>query len=605
MSLAEALRALLDALGVPAAQIPAGVEAQAGLYRSLLSDRRMLVLLDNARDSGQVRPLLPGSPGNLVVVTSRSQLGGLVAVEGAWPLTLDVLGPGDARELLTSRLGPQRLDPEPDAVAELVALCAGLPLALTIVAARVSARPRLRLGEFTGELRDARRKFDALDGMDGPASVRAVFSWSMTTLSAPAVRLFGFLGIHPGTDISAPAAASLAGLPPLRTRRILDELADAHLITEHAAGRFGLHDLLRAYAAEQAAADDAACRAALGRVLGHYVHTASAAALRVNPSHAPLAPPQPQRGISPERMTSLQHALDWFEAEHEVLNSAVELAARTGFETYSWQLAWATGDFLLRKGHWHQCAAIQHVALAAATSVGDLAGQAAARRHIAYACLRLTDYAEAISQFTACLELHGRMGDRAGQARAHQALSSVAGYQGRNADSLSHAQQALALFEAIGDLAGQAGALNDVGWCHALLGDDEQARTFCRHALALNRELGIRPGEAVAWDSLGSIEQRLGHPAEAAASFRAAIALFTELGARFFEADSLTRLGDSLAAAGDAREAHEAWQRALGIFDSLTHPSAGQVRARLQQLSTGAAHTGRARHAAGSANQNA
>ena len=246
----EAIRLCLDALAVPAARIPAGLDAQAGLYRSVLAGKRMLVLLDNARDVDQVRPLLPASPGCLVIVTSRNQLTSLVAVEGAFPLTLDVLADTDAAELLTRRLGPDRVAGDPSATEELIQLCAGLPLALSIAAARSATQPGLSLAALTAELRDARGRLNALDAGHAATNVRAVLSWSYDQLDAPAARLFRLLGLHAGPDISAAAAASLAEATMDEGRRRLGELTRAHLLTEHASGRFSSHDLLRAYAAE-------------------------------------------------------------------------------------------------------------------------------------------------------------------------------------------------------------------------------------------------------------------------------------------------------------------------------------------------------------------
>ncbi|HLN71171.1 MAG TPA: BTAD domain-containing putative transcriptional regulator, partial [Streptosporangiaceae bacterium] len=276
MAPVEAIRLFLDALAVPAARIPAGLDAQAGLYRSLLAGQRMLVLLDNARDVDQVRPLLPAGPGCLVIVTSRSQLTSLVAAEGAAPLTLGVLTEAEARELLSRCLGPERVAGEPSAASEVIQLCARLPLALSIAAARTASQPGLSLAALTADLRDARGRLDALDAGHAAANVRAVLSWSYDQLDAPAARLFRLLGLHPGPDISAAAAASLAALPLDEGRRRLGELTRAHLLAEHPGGRFWCHDLLRAYAAEltQSADSEAERRAATGRMLDHYLHTA-------------------------------------------------------------------------------------------------------------------------------------------------------------------------------------------------------------------------------------------------------------------------------------------------------------------------------------------
>src|SRR6204780_4440335 len=276
----EAIRGFLDALGVPPDRITASPEAQAGMYRSLLADRRMLIVLDNARHEQQVRPLLPASPGTLVLVTSRSQLSGLGAAEGARLISLDVLSHAEAVQLLAARLGTARAAAQPAAAGRIAPLCACLPLALTVAAARAAARPGFPLAALAAELADSAGRLDALDAADPGSSVRAVFSWSVRQLTGEAVRMFWLLGIHPGPDICAPAAASLAGRGQPQARRLLRELADAHLIAEHVPGRYAFHDLLRAYAAEQAcdADSDTDRREATGRVLDHYLHTAAHAA---------------------------------------------------------------------------------------------------------------------------------------------------------------------------------------------------------------------------------------------------------------------------------------------------------------------------------------
>jgi hypothetical protein len=272
----QALSGFLDALGVPAARIPADLDARAGLYRSLLAGKRVLVVLDNARSADQVRPLLPGSPGCLAVVTSRDQLAGLVATEGARPLPLDLLTTADARELLTQRLGEARVAAEPQAAGDIIAACARLPLALTIAASRAATNPGFPLAAVAAELGEACCALDPFHGSDHATDVRAVFSWSYRALSPEAARLFRLLGLHPGPDIPVAAAASLAAVPPARARMVLAELTRTHLLAEPAPGRYALHDLLRAYASEQAHAHETQSdrHAAVHRVLDHYLHTA-------------------------------------------------------------------------------------------------------------------------------------------------------------------------------------------------------------------------------------------------------------------------------------------------------------------------------------------
>jgi DNA-binding SARP family transcriptional activator len=272
---AEVLRGFLDALGVPPARIPEGLPALAGLYRSLLAGKRILVLLDNAEDAAHARPLLPGSPGCLAIVTSRTRLTGLVATEGAFALTLDPLATGDARELLARRIGPDRVAREEKAADDIIAGCAGLPLALTIAAARAGASPGFPLRVFAAELREATRVLDPLNGGDVATDVRAVFSWSYHALTPEAARLFRLLSLHPGPDVALPAAASLAAIGLHQARALLGELTHAHLLAEHVPGRYAFHDLLRAYATELARMHDSIDirSAAVRRVLDHYLHT--------------------------------------------------------------------------------------------------------------------------------------------------------------------------------------------------------------------------------------------------------------------------------------------------------------------------------------------
>jgi DNA-binding SARP family transcriptional activator/DNA-binding XRE family transcriptional regulator len=349
----EVIRGFLDALGVRPERIPTELDAQVALYRSAAAGRRLLIVLDNARDEQQVRPLLPGTPGCLVLVTSRHQLTGLSVAEGAHLLTLDVLTGADARAMLTARLGADRAAADPGAVAEIAAVCGRLPLALAVTAARAAARPMFTMAALAAELRDARSRLTALDTGDPAVSVRAVFSSSYAQLAPDTARFFRVLGLHPGPSISLPAAASVAGIPPGPAGRHLAELAHAHLVTEHSPGRYTLHDLLRAYAAEQAEASDGQAdrRAAVHRMLDHYLHSAYAGALLLNPSRdqITIAPPQP--AVIPERLASYREAMSWLETEHRVILSCARLAAAMAFDRYAWQLSWAMTDFLDRRGH--------------------------------------------------------------------------------------------------------------------------------------------------------------------------------------------------------------------------------------------------------------
>jgi tetratricopeptide (TPR) repeat protein/transcriptional regulator with XRE-family HTH domain len=585
MSSEAALRCLLDSLQVPAEQIPAGLDAQAGLYRSLLSGRRMLVVLDNARDAGQVRPLLPGSPGCFALVTSRSQLAGLAAAEGAHQLTLDLLTEAEASELLTLRLGGAWLAAEPDAAAELIRLCARLPLALAIAAARISARPRSGLRAFAEELKDARRRLDALDAWDPAASVRAVFSWSLGTLPAPAARTFGLLGLHPGPDITIAAAASLAGIPPAKACWALDALAEAHLITEHAPGRFAMHDLLRAYATEHAAAgaaDDQ--RAAVHRMLDYYLHASYAANRVLYPGRAPLVLPEPQAGAVPEIPADPAQARAWLQAERVVLLAVVAQAAELSFDVHAWQIAYCLAMFLDMQGCWDEWAAVQCAALTSAQRLGDMAAQA--RLHVisSHVCVRLGAEHDAQTHLRDALQLYRGLDDRVGQARIHVAFGLVLNHQGRHSEAFGHAQQALVLYWAAGYQAGLAQALNAIGWSEAHLASPKRAITCCQLALELHREVGNSLGEAEAQDSLGYAYHQLGDLRQATTCYQHAISGLRDLASRHEEACSRACLGDVQLASGRPERARRAWQHALAVFEEENHPSAGPVRRRLQYL---------------------
>jgi tetratricopeptide (TPR) repeat protein len=579
---AQAIRGFLDALGVPPERIPPQPDAQAGLYRSLLANRRMLIVADNARNEQQVRPLLPASPASLVLVTSRSQLAGL-ATDGARLLTLDVLPPGEAVQLLTARLGAARAAAEPVALAQIAELCAFLPLALAVTAARAAARPTFPLAALADELRDTAGRLDALDAGDRAVSVRAAFSWSYQQLTPPAARMFRLLGLHPGPDISVPAATSLTATSVPEARNMLRELARAHLIAEHIPDRYTFHDLLRAYAAALARDTDSERdrEAAVGRLLDHYLHTASRAAYVLNPVREPIALAPPSPGAVPEQPADHRQALAWFEAERLVLLAAVTLADQSGFDAHAWQLPRAMSPFLQNRGHWQEWAATQRTGLATATRAGDTAGQATSSRLLANACTELGDHHQAVGNLVNSLRLYQQLGNRLGEAMTHHDLGTVAARQGCYTDALGHAEHALRLYRGIGDKAGEAAVLNDVGWSHALLGDYQQARAFCQRSLALCAETGNRSTEGHAWDSLGYAEHHLGNFGEAAACYQRALTLAREVCDRWNEAEVLTHLGDTHRAAGELAQAREAWQQALAIFEDIQHPDAGQVRAKL------------------------
>jgi DNA-binding SARP family transcriptional activator len=587
LSPAEALRAFLDALQVPAARIPATQDGRQALYRRLLAGKRVLIVLDNARDSAQVRPLLPGTPTARVLVTSRNELASLVVSDGAAQISLDVLSMAEARQLLAQRLGPGRVGAEPAAASELIAACARLPLALAITAARAVAHPSFTLAALAAELRDARGRLDALSTGEDTTDVRAVLSWSYQNLHPPAARLFRLLGLHPGPEITAPAAASLAGLDLSVARRLLRELARCHLLAEPAPGRFVFHDLLRAYATEQAATSDTPAdrEAATARMLDHYLHTAHAAAVVINSARGTLDLNPVQPGTVPEDIDGHEQAMAWFTAEHQVLLAVINLAAEDGFDVPAWQLPWTLADYLDWLGQWHEMAAIHQVALAATERLGDIAGQACVHRFLGRACFGLHTWDDAGTHLSQALQLYQDLGDGIGQARVHLTLGKLMQRIGHYREALGHARRALALFCEAGYRPGQARALNNVGWYHALLGDHHQALLRSKQALSLQRELGDRCGEANTWDTLGYSHHHLGQHAKSANCYQQAISLFAEIGDRTGQAEALTRFGDIRSEAGSRRAAIAVWRQALRILEEMSHPDADQVRDKLNRAS--------------------
>ncbi len=579
----EALRALLELLGVAPPQIPATAEAQAGLYRSRLAQAKMLVLLDNARDAEQVRPLLPGSPDSMALVTSRSDLASLVAAEGAQLISLNAFDADQARLLLARRLGPDRMDTEPAAVDAIIATCAGLPLALAIVAARVVTRPALPLSAFAAELTDEGNLLDVLSGSDALTDIRAVLSWSYHTLDAPTARLFLLLGLHPGPDISLHAAASLVGLPLSQARRLLTNLAGAHLITEHTPARYTLHDLIRAYAAELARTADQEPdqQAATNRVLDHYVGTSHRAAKLINPRRAPVELDPAQPGAIISEMASRSDAIAWFDTERQILLACVDHAASTGHDVHSWQLAWAIGDYLERRGRWADVLASQHTALTAARRHGDRTMEAVTHQGLGLNYSRVGQHHRAGTHLREAIRLHESGGRHRGLMTAHLAAATLCDKQGLHEEAIDHNLLALAAAEAAGDLTGQVGCLNSVGWQLAQLGKYHEGIAYCERALAVPVEHNHR-FHADTWDSLGYAHHQLQQYEQAAMWFERAAASYRRLDVRLGEAESLTRLSASRGALGDEPAAREALLDALAILTDLDHPDAERVRKQLE-----------------------
>ncbi|MDG4765085.1 tetratricopeptide repeat protein [Solwaraspora sp. WMMD406] len=583
---ATALRVLLDALGAPPTGIPADLDAQAALYRTMVAGRRLLIVLDNARDSAHVRLLVPSAPDCLVIVTSRNQLTGLVAAHGAHPVTLGLLPESEAVELLRQRIGARRCRADPAATDEIVSRCAGLPLALAIVAARAATAPQMPLAGLAAELRTAQHRLDALCADDPDLGVRAVFSWSYQALTPAAAQLFRLIGVHPGPVLSVPAAASLAGQPYGQVRPLLAELVRTHLLNEYPGGRYGLHDLLRVYAAERLRAEEppAVRDAALRRLTDHYLHSAYRADRLVQPTPDLTGIAPAGAGVVAEEFADNRAALDWFAMEHPTLLAVFDLVAAAGLDRPALHLAQAMSTFLDRRGHWRDLLATQHAALELARRLADPVAQAVAHRGIARGHTRTGRYDEAYVNLVAALELYRDRGDQVGQGITGLNLALLRERQGRHRDALGHARHAFEWYAAAGDRRGQGKALNVVGWQHALLGEYQATLVHCQRALDLLREFDDRPGQASTWDSLGFAHHHLGDHDEADRCYRQALALFREVGDRHVEALVLNHLAELRLATGDTNAARVSWQSAADILDSLDHPDAGSIRARLAEL---------------------
>ncbi|WP_411093642.1 AfsR/SARP family transcriptional regulator [Streptomyces sp. 049-1] len=596
----ETLRSFFDALGVPPIRIPMGLQAQSALFRSLLAKRRMLILLDNARDTDQVRPLLPGAPGCLVIVTSRNQLTGLVIGEGAHPLMLDQLSFPEAYELLARRLGAARLASEPRAVEDIITRCARLPLALAIVAARAASSNGFPLSAVAEEVGDAHYGLDVFANDDDVATdVRAVFSWSYKALSAQAARLFRLLGLHSGLDISIPAASALAGLPLRETRELVGELTRCHLLTEHVPGRYSLHDLLRDYAAERVDAEEAPEERdrAIDRILGWYVHTAAATSLHLTPRRPPVPLEPLPEACRPLQFTTYEQALHWCETERADLIAAVHQATTTGRNTLAWRLAAVLSGFFCLRSHLPGWRATALSGLTAARAVEDLTAEARSQMNVAIA-LRLSDrVGEAIEHLLAALALVRQLDDIEGIASVLCNLGDAYLYVGDLDKAAEYSLESLELHREAGNSWGYGIALCNLGDIYQRLGRFSEAMARLEEALAVLRADENRWVEGVTLDVLGTVHQRLRQYENGADHYQRALQAHRDVGNRWGEGNTLGNLGDLHAAAGRLDDARTSWQRALAIFVEFDHPDAEKIREKLGRISLDASHASTAAHA--------
>ncbi|GAA0794692.1 AfsR/SARP family transcriptional regulator [Spirilliplanes yamanashiensis] len=591
----DALAGFLTALGVRGADIPPEIDERAGRYRSALAGRRMLVVLDNASSVEQVRPLLPGTGSSLVLITSRDALPGMVAVHGAERLNLDLLPLPDAVRLLRRLIGA-RVDREPAAAADLAAACARLPLALRIAAELAADRTDVPLADLVAELADHQQRLDLLDaGGDPHAEVRAVFSWSYQNLPADAARAFRLLGLHPGVNVHVDAAAALTGMRPADARRLLGLLARTSLIHACGGGRYGMHDLLRAYAAELAAEHDPAPdrQAALTSVFDHYL-AASGAAMTV------LYGPG---GGDPDR------ARNWIEAERPNLAAVCTYGAAHGWHRHAIALAETLFRYLDAGGPVAEAVTVTSSAAAAAEAVGDRDAQARALTNLGRLHRRQGRLDRAADTYRQALTLYAGLGNRAAEAGALRNLGSVHWRLGHYRQAADHYQQALTLYRELGDRAGQADALVRLGLVDERLGDEPRAAERLEPALTLFAELGDRfseayvlsllarlrrrpdeldtsaarldqsltqvrqagdrTGEAYVLTDLAAVHARRGRLTEAAGLLRRALVLHRRIGDRASEAEALNDLGQVLRAAGDAADARVEHGEALTLAGEI------------------------------------
>ncbi|WP_033433789.1 AfsR/SARP family transcriptional regulator [Saccharothrix syringae] len=556
------LRGFLEALGVAPHAVPTGLDTLTARYRSLLADKRVLVVLDNARDTEQVVPLLPGTAAATVLVTSRDRLTGLVGAHSAHALLLDVLSPAAARALLAHRLGDARLTAEPDAVRDLIARCAGLPVALGIVAARATVHPDLPLATWADELRDEAERLDALDDGDPHASLSAVLSWSTAALDRPHAEAFGLLGAAPGPDIGVAAAAALCGLTRPRAAAVLRVLERVSLAQQHSAGRYRMHDLVRLYAGARPEPGERA--AALRRLVDFYLHTAVTADRFLEPHRRPLdtAPTVPEH---PYPVADNAAAMTWFAAEHACVAAAQQTAADHGWDTAAWQLAWAVNTFHIRTGRHHDLLALWQHGAAAADRVGDSATRALVHRYVGNAHGTVGDFATCSRHLVEALAVVERAGDEAGRALIHRDLAIVSEQLGDFPAALEHATRTMDIVERLDNPTWQADAHNTVGWYLARLGRYAEAHEHCEIALSQCRLHRDRNGEGNTLDTLGYVSHQRGHHADGIRYYEASAALWRELGYTHELVVSLDGCGQVHADLGNADEARSLWGEALEL----------------------------------------
>ncbi|MFI5959342.1 ATP-binding protein [Cryptosporangium sp. NPDC051539] len=565
-----ALSGFLDALGIPSERVPVDLDQAAAVYRSLLTGRRVLVLLDNAASAAQVRPLLPGSAGCLALVTSRKRLSGLTARDGAHRLTLDVLSPDEGVALLRAGLAPERVDAEPDALGELTTACAHLPLALRITLALLNDHPDRSIADQVEAL-NGDDWINVLSIEDDPdTAVGPAFELSYRALPTPAQRMFRLLGIVPTASFTAPAVTALTGLPRPDVDRMLDRLAAAHLIGPSTLGRYTTHDLLRRYAAIRASESDSepVRAAAIGQQMDWYLATADSAAQLLYPQMLRL-PLEARRTAGGEIFADPDAALAWLGGERRNLAAVITHAAEHGPRPLAWLLADTLRGYYFQSRHMIEWLDVTRAGLVAAEQDGDLRAQAAMKLSLGTAEASAGRGLAAIEHYASAADLAKRSGWVDGEAAIAGNLGNVHAEVGRLPPAIAAHTRAWRLYQQSGRLAGQANTLCNLGYLARQLGDLRIAADHHAEALRLFRQLGSVAGEAQARENLGETEHDLGRLESARDHLEAALALHGQLGNRYGEAGTLLYLAGVRRDAGQLAAGHQLVEAAAQVAADL------------------------------------
>jgi len=544
---ADALASLLLAAGVTAARIPAGAEDRAARWRDHLAGKRALLVLDDAVSSDQVRPLLPGGSGTLVLVTSRLHL---TALDDTMVISLDTLPPGEAAELLVRLAGRPRLRPGDADVLELARLCGYLPLAVGMLARQLHHHPSWTVADLTAELSATRNRLDLLAAES--LSVAAAFDLSYAELTGAQQRMFRYLGLHPGTDFDVYAAAALADDDPLTTRRTLAALYDHYLLTELTRDRYRMHDLIREHARAAADADLLTDKdTARARLLDYYLHTARQADSRLGVHVGVVPGPSGTPPAFAPAFADRDGATGWLTAERHNVHAAAEAAAGSRRTAYVVDVAVAMQRFLSGHGHWSQAIALDEAAVRLAGQDGDRFRQACALKLLGSMQRMVDDYPNAAGSLEQALRLFTELGVPIGQADALMNLGATQRMTGDLPSAIASQRAALALYRAAGHAEGEAAVLNHLGQAQLTGGDQPAAIVTFLAAIDLGRRTGNLTGEAHALNSLALAQRRIGQYAAAITTARRALELARQLGERYMGLAALNAIGLSQLETGE------------------------------------------------------